>query len=138
MYIKKIALKMFPAMACAILLMAASVNPVYGQVFSELKDALVDYSRADMEPRKACEGLNTFKSNEILQIQAFQVPASKEAPAHCRVAGLLNPEIAFEVSLPARWNGRFYMIGNGGHAGAHRPDRPGPFWSSRPHAAEPS
>src|SRR5260370_42284252 len=38
-------------------------------------------------------------------------------PAHCRVTGLLSPEIAFEVSLPAKWNGRFYMIGNGGHAG---------------------
>ena len=38
-------------------------------------------------------------------------------PAHCRVTGVLAPEIAFEVSLPAHWNGRFYMIGNGGHAG---------------------
>jgi hypothetical protein len=33
------------------------------------------------------------------------------------VSGTLSPEIAFEVSLPAKWNGRFYMIGNGGHAG---------------------
>ena len=40
-----------------------------------------------------------------------------EAPAHCRVTGLLAPEIAFEVSLPSQWNGRFYMIGNGGLAG---------------------
>ena len=39
------------------------------------------------------------------------------APAHCKVSGVLSPEIAFEVSLPAKWNGRFYMIGNGGHAG---------------------
>ncbi len=30
---------------------------------------------------------------------------------------MLKPEIAFEVSLPDKWNGRFYMIGNGGHAG---------------------
>ena len=30
---------------------------------------------------------------------------------------MLSPEIAFEVNLPAQWNGRFYMIGNGGHAG---------------------
>ena len=30
---------------------------------------------------------------------------------------MLAPEVAFEVSLPAHWNGRFYMIGNGGHAG---------------------
>ena len=33
------------------------------------------------------------------------------------MSGTLSPEIAFEVSLPAKWNGRFYMIGNGGHAG---------------------
>ena len=51
------------------------------------------------------------------------MPASSAAPAHCRVMGLLSPEIAFEVSLPANWNGRFYMIGNGGHAGEAMDDR---------------
>jgi hypothetical protein len=45
------------------------------------------------------------------------VSATDKVPAFCRVTGMLDPEIAFEVSLPARWNGRFYMIGNGGHAG---------------------
>jgi feruloyl esterase len=30
---------------------------------------------------------------------------------------MLDPEIAFEVNLPEKWNGRFYMFGNGGHAG---------------------
>ena len=52
------------------------------------------------------------------------MPATADAPAHCRVAGLLDPEIGFEVNLPARWNRRFYMIGNGGHAG-EAPDDPG-------------
>jgi hypothetical protein len=37
---------------------------------------------------------------------------------------VLAPELAFEVNLPARWNRRFYMIGNGGHAG-EGPDDPG-------------
>jgi feruloyl esterase len=37
---------------------------------------------------------------------------------------VLSPEIGFEVNLPARWNRRFYMIGNGGHAG-EQPDDPG-------------
>ena len=45
------------------------------------------------------------------------VPAAADVPEHCRVSGVLAPEVAFEVNLPARWNGRFYMIGNGGHAG---------------------
>src|SRR5215471_9007084 len=98
-------------------LMAVSTMPGRAQVFTDLKSALVDYSKADIEPHKSCEALGNFKSKEIAQIHAAEVPAVAAAPAHCRVMGLLAPEIAFEVSLPSKWNGRFYMIGNGGHAG---------------------
>ncbi len=77
----------------------------------------MDYSKADLEPRKACDALGRFQSKDIAQITATVVPAAAATPAHCRVTGVLSPEIAFEVSLPAKWNGRFYMIGNGGHAG---------------------
>ena len=86
------------------------------QDFADLKRALVDYSKAENEPRKPCEALARFKSKEIARISATMVPAG-EAAAHCRVTGLISPEIAFEVSLPTKWNSRFYMIGNGGHAG---------------------
>src|SRR3974377_1236581 len=51
------------------------------------------------------------------------IATALSAPAHCRGAGLVSPQIAFEVSLPAKWNGRFYMIGNGGHAGEAMDDR---------------
>jgi feruloyl esterase len=91
--------------------------PARAQAFNELKKALVDYSKSDIEPRKACELMGQFKSKEIAQITSANIPAAGAAPAHCRVTGVLSPEIAFEVSLPAKWNGRFYMIGNGGHAG---------------------
>src|SRR5581483_1253295 len=67
--------------------------------------------------------LDDFKSAEIAQITAVTIPASAVAPAHCRVTGLLSPDIAFEVSLPAKWNTRFYMIGNGGLAGEAMDDR---------------
>ncbi len=107
----------FSAAFGAAILMAASAIPSLAQAFADQKTALVDYSKADLEPRKACEALGEFKSKEIAQITAAMIPASSAAPAHCRVTGLLSPEIAFEVSLPAKWNGRFYMIGNGGHAG---------------------
>src|SRR5690606_35248135 len=43
--------------------------------------------------------------------------------AHCRINGVIEPEVAFEVNLPAAWNGRLYMIGNGGLAG-QGPDEP--------------
>jgi hypothetical protein len=101
----------------AVVLIATAPIPVRAQAFAELKTALVDYSKADIEPGKACETLGKFKAKDIAQIVAAAMPANATAPAHCRVTGLLSPEIAFEVSLPSKWNGRFYMIGNGGHAG---------------------
>ncbi len=88
-----------------------------GQVFADLQSALVDYSKAELAPRKSCDVMATFKSKEIVKIAAAVVPATATTPAYCKVTGLLNPEIAFEASLPAKWNGRFYMIGNGGPAG---------------------
>jgi feruloyl esterase len=99
------------------IVITAAATPVHGQAFADLKNALVDYSKADIAPGKACEELGKFKAKDIAQINSAAIPADAAAPAHCRVTGVLSPEIAFEVSLPAKWNGRFYMIGNGGHAG---------------------
>jgi hypothetical protein len=101
--------------ACSLIVISAA--PCRAQAFADLKSALVDYSKADLIPRRECETLSKFKSKEIAQIAAVAVPAAGGGPAYCRVSGVLSPEIAFEVSLPAKWNGRFYMIGNGGHAG---------------------
>jgi hypothetical protein len=102
---------------CITVLIAAGTVPARAQAFADLKAALVDYANADKKPVKTCEDLGKFKSKELAQITATAMPAASPAPEHCRVTGLIAPEIAFEVSLPAKWNGRFYMIGNGGHAG---------------------
>jgi feruloyl esterase len=87
------------------------------QAFADVKKAQVDYSRADHEPSVSCEEIGKFKSKDLAEIHAATVAAEGTTPAFCRVTGVLKPEIAFEVGLPQRWNGRFYMIGNGGHAG---------------------
>ena len=68
------------------------------------------------------DAMGKFKAKDIVQISSTMTLATSNAPAHCRVTGVLAPEIAFEVSLPAKWNGRFYMIGNGGHAGEFMED----------------
>ncbi len=105
------------AAALVAMLVATGAAPLRAQAFADLKKAQVDYSKAGVKPRNACESLANFKSKDIAQIKAVTAPAEGTAPAHCEVTGTLSPEIAFEVSLPATWNGRFYMIGNGGHAG---------------------
>ncbi len=107
----------FRTIAAVALMIAASSIAARAQAFADLKSALVDYSKADVQPRKDCEALSAFKAKDIAKITATMIPADGTVPAHCRVTGLLAPEIAFEVSLPAKWNSRFYMIGNGGHAG---------------------
>jgi hypothetical protein len=95
----------------------------HAQAFANAKSSLTDYSKSDLEPRLSCSGLADFKDKELVEIQARVIAAAANVPEHCRVSGVLSPEIAFEVNLPARWNGRFYMIGNGGHAG-EGPDEP--------------
>src|SRR5215467_16347245 len=105
------------AIVGAIILVGASASLARAQAFADLKRAAVDYSKSDLTPAMPCENLSRFTAPEITTVQARMVPATGDAPVHCRVSGLLTPEIGFEVNLPMEWNGRFYMIGNGGHAG---------------------
>src|SRR3989304_9182063 len=87
-------------LACVVLgvlpMLLAASPPVPAQAFANLKEALVDYSKSDTEPNKACETLGKFSSKDIAEISTMVVAASEAAPAHCRVSGLLAPEIAFE------------------------------------------
>jgi feruloyl esterase len=97
----------------------------YAQAFADLKSSAVNYTVASAEPRITCEALATaFTDKALVSIKTRAVAASDTWPAHCRVSGVLAPEIGFEVNLPARWNERLYMIGNGGLAG-EQPDDPG-------------
>jgi feruloyl esterase len=99
---------------------AAAVGLTVGahaQPFAERAAAAVDYDNATRAPAKGCAALRTRPSGEVVEMSATAVPGTATEPAHCRVSGTIAPAIAFEVSLPEKWNGRFYMIGNGGHAG---------------------
>lgn len=72
---------------------------------------------AEQPPATSCRAIVALTSYDFSVISAAIVPASKTEPEHCRVTGVIPPEIRFEVNLPARWNRRFYMYGNGGYAG---------------------
>ena len=69
------------------------------------------------KPKIACGSLRALTSYDLSVIGATVIPATADAPEHCRVSIMIQPEINIEVNLPAAWNGRFYMFGNGGFGG---------------------
>jgi feruloyl esterase len=69
------------------------------------------------KPAIACGELRSLTSFDLSVIAARVIPASANAPEHCRVSLMVPPEINIEVNLPTAWNGRLYMFGNGGWAG---------------------
>jgi feruloyl esterase len=107
------------ALLCAFSLSQA----VHAQAFANLNSALVDYSKTDYPAKKACADMAQYHDNDVTEIHASVVAASVATPQYCRLLGNIKPEIAFEVSMPETWNGRFYMIGNGGLAGESLTDR---------------
>ena len=60
-------------------------------------------------------------SAELLAANTFQAPDEEDTmthPAFCRVVARTEPQVNFEVWLPAAgWNGKFQGVGNGGMAG---------------------
>jgi feruloyl esterase len=95
----------------AILLLATSAvaQPAQFETWKE--------DRPLVAPTRACSALRALSGFEFTVDVAETVPAQGGAPPFCRVQGLIQPEIRFEVSLPGAWNGRLYMFGNGGFAG---------------------
>lgn len=87
------------------------------QPFSMAESSLSGYANATIQPTQDCADIAALELHELVSITSELIPANGNIPSHCRVSGVLDPEIAFVVELPANWNGRFYMIGNGGHAG---------------------
>jgi feruloyl esterase len=101
----------------ALAFVCASASPAAAQAFVNAGSSLANYSVANTSPAKTCESLSSFKNDGIVSIAARVVAATADTPQHCRVTGVITPEVAFEVNLPERWNRRFYMTGNGGLAG---------------------
>ncbi|HZF31148.1 MAG TPA: tannase/feruloyl esterase family alpha/beta hydrolase, partial [Gammaproteobacteria bacterium] len=98
-------------------ILCALAGTAHAQAFADANSSKAGYSGGSLVPAGACEKLAELKLPEVVQIAARVIAADAAAPAHCRVSGVIEPEVAFEVNLPATWNGRYYMIGNGGHAG---------------------
>lgn len=113
--------KLSPGRLVAVTSVVLAAGAAHAQPFAEAAASRSNFSNATIAPSADCAALEVLGLPDLVRIAAKQVPADGAVPAHCRVSGRLDPEIDFEVNLPASWNGRFFMIGNGGLAG-QRPD----------------
>lgn len=98
-------------------LAAAPASAQNGYSFLDSARSAVAYAQAATKPQLPCRDLRSLAGGDVSIIAAEVVAAADGVPEHCRVSGVIAPEVRFEVNLPAAWNRRFYMIGNGGFAG---------------------
>ena len=65
----------------------------------------------------ACTDLTGLELIDLRIGAAEHVSHAAGLPAHCKVTGVIETEINFELLLPDDWNGRFLMGGGGGFVG---------------------
>jgi len=81
---------------------------------STLRDAVC---LGPARPQAACADLSALSRGSSTIVAAEAIAGTDGVPEHCRISGLIAPQIRFEIDLPSAWNRRFYMYGNGGFAG---------------------
>jgi len=104
-------------LALTLAALCAMAATAAAQPFASAAASAAGYTVANEVPQRTCQSLATFTHEDLVSLRVRVVAATQNAPEHCRVLGVIDPEVAFEVDLPARWNNRFYMTGNGGLAG---------------------
>ena len=97
-----------------------------GYSFTDAANSAVHYGVAPAKPAMSCVSVANLATEETTIISVRTVAEADGVPEHCRVTGMIQPEIRFELNLPVKWNRRFYMHGNGGFAGE------APEFGSRP------
>ena len=77
-------------------------------------------AQAPASSSPACADLSGLELMDVRIGAAEAVAAADGVPAHCRVTGVIETEINFELLLPEAgdWNGRFLMGGGGGFVGS--------------------
>ena len=101
----------------ALALIPAAAAAQNGYSFIDAEKSAVRYGVATVKPGMSCVAVAGLATSDTTILSVRTVPAADAVPEHCRVTSLIAPEIRFELNLPANWNRRFYMHGNGGFAG---------------------
>jgi feruloyl esterase len=74
------------------------------------------------DPIPCAELATRYQAKDVVITSSTVVPevttGGNAAPEHCDVRGTISDNIKFALFLPAAWNERFQMVGNGGKAGS--------------------
>jgi len=107
-------------LACTTLILPSLGAPALAQngySFTGAQSSATRYWIGTVKPQMACNEVQTLSTPTTTFIAGETHAAADGVPEHCRILGVIAPEIRFEVNLPVAWNRRFYMHGNGGFAG---------------------
>ena len=113
-------MKRFGCLAVALLLVgsfSSDVRAQNGHSFTDVQKSPLNYRIGGVAPRIACRDLMRLSDAQVTILSAEVVAPAGDVPEFCRVLGIIQPEVKFEVALPTSWNRRLYMRGNGGYAG---------------------
>lgn len=105
------------ALALMPLLASGGALAQNGYSFSDATLSAMRYGAASVGPEMSCASLTGASTHDVTIVSAVMMEPAEGVVEHCRVSGMIAPEIRFEVNLPTNWNRRFYMHGNGGFAG---------------------
>ena len=100
---------------------AALIAPVVlfaqtnGSSFSAAGTSAADWRKDTHAPAMDCAAL---REREAADYRIGSAEPDPGFPANtCTVRGRVSPTVEFVVNLPAQWNGRLYVHGNGGYGG---------------------
>jgi len=93
----------------------------YLDSFRDAATSSMRYTRAVAAPKLPCSAFRQRTDFEVTIISAELMPKAGNLPEHCKIHGVIRPEVQFWVYLPSTWNGRIYMAGHSGYAG-HGPE----------------
>ena len=106
-------------LACSLFLtpttaIGADVN---GASFTQASNGYVDYHLPSLTATGDCHDFISLTDFNHSVISSKMIPGDANSSGHCEIHGVIAPEIQYVVNLPKLWNGRLYMIGNGGFGG---------------------
>jgi feruloyl esterase len=114
------------------LLLAPAAGAQNMAAFTDAGYSPVVYTASPARPVQPCAGFQALTEGTVTILSVTAIPEGRGTLPHCRIAGLIAPEIRFELNFPQAWNRRFYMFGNGGFAGETPETPPKPLY--RDHA----